>query len=240
MIAPRRWWPDVLALAAFVAVTVALASGHLLDFDQRVADWAFAHQPPVPYWTARVLNYLGQGGQVLTPVSLILTGLLFWRTRSVRATFPFIAAFILTYLTIGPAKIYFDRAAPRFTGPEKTILFNPHADGIYAMSYPSGHMGNVLVWYAVMAVLITALLRRPLSRTEWLAIRVAPVAIVFCTTVYLGFHWVTDSIAGVLLGFVLARIILRIPFDTIPLPPVVGRWAGPAGFRPERPRESLV
>ncbi|MEU4691675.1 phosphatase PAP2 family protein [Actinoplanes sp. NPDC023714] len=228
MIAPRRWWPDLLALVAFVALTVALAAGHLLAFDQRVADWAFAHQPDAVYWPARVLNYLGQGGQVLTPISLILTGLLFWRTRSVRALLPFIAAFFLTYVTIGPAKIFFDRAAPRFTGPEKTVLFNPHADGIYAMSYPSGHMGNVLVWYTVIALLLTALLRRPLSRAEWLALRVAPVVIVFCTTVYLGFHWVTDSVAGVLLGLVLARIIARIHFDAIPLPSGLGRWSAPA------------
>ncbi|MEU8237238.1 phosphatase PAP2 family protein [Actinoplanes missouriensis] len=218
---------------AFVALTVALAAGHLLAFDQRVADWAFAHQPPVLYWTARVLNYLGQGGQVLTPVALILTGLLVWRTRSVRAVFPFVAAFVLTYLTIGPAKLLFDRAAPAFTGPDKTELFNPAAIGKYGMSYPSGHMGNVLVWYTVMAVLIAALLHRPLTRREWLALRVAPVVIVFCTTVYLGFHWVTDSVAGVLLGLVLARIIARIPWDAIPLPALRG-WERPAGFSASR------
>jgi membrane-associated phospholipid phosphatase len=229
VIVSRRWWPDLLALAAFAGLTAVLAAGHLLTFDQRVADWAFANQPSFVYWTARVLNYLGQGGQVLTPVSLILTGLLVWRTRSVRAVLPFALAFVLTYCTIGPAKIFFDRAAPRFTGPEKTVLFNPHADGIYAMSYPSGHMGNVLVWYAVMAILIAALLKRPLTRRESILLRVVPVVIVFCTTVYLGFHWVTDSVAGVLLGLVLARIIERVRFDAIPLPALRG-WERPAGF----------
>jgi membrane-associated phospholipid phosphatase len=229
VIAPRRWWPDLLALAGFASLTAVLAAGHLLGFDQRVADWALSNQPDAVYWPARVLNYLGQGGQVLTPVALILTGLLTWRTKSVRAFLPFVAAFVLTYLTIGPAKIFFDRAAPRFTGPDKTILFNPHADGIYAMSYPSGHMGNVLVWYTVIALLITALLGRRLTRREWLALRAAPVVIVFCTTVYLGFHWVTDSVAGVLLGVVLARLIERIRFDAIPLPRLRG-WERPAGL----------
>ncbi|WP_255689118.1 phosphatase PAP2 family protein [Actinoplanes sp. DH11] len=224
------WWPDLLAVAAFAGLTAALAAGHLLAFDQRVADWALTHQPGFVHWPARVLNYLGQGGQVLTPVALILTGLLFWRTRSARALLPFAAAFVLTYLTIGPAKIFFDRAAPRFTGPEKTVLFNPHADGIYAMSYPSGHMGNVLVWYAVIALLLAAVLRRPLNRTEWLAIRVAPVVIVFLTTVYLGYHWVTDSVAGVLLGVVLARLIDRIPWDAVPLPAALRRWNHPSGL----------
>ena len=79
------------------------------------------------------------------------------------------------------------------------------------MSYPSGHMGNSMVWYAVIALLVAALLGRPLSRWEWIAVRVVPVTILFCTTVYTGFHWVTDSVAGALLGLFLARLIERIP-----------------------------
>jgi membrane-associated phospholipid phosphatase len=230
----QGWWLDLALVVAFAVLTFALIGGHLLTFDQRVADWAFAHQPRPAYWTARVLNYLGQGGQVLTPVALILTGLLTWRTRSVRSVFPFVAAYLLTYLTIGPAKIFFDRAAPTFTGPDKAVMFNPYAAGKYAMSYPSGHMGNTLVWYAVIALLTAALLGRPLSRGQTLALRVLPVVIVFCTTVYLGFHWVTDSIAGLLLGVVLARILQRVPWETIPLPQ---RWDRPA-FTSRSPRAS--
>ena len=233
MTTKRSWWLDLVLLVAFVAVTVALIRGHLLAFDQRVADWAFDHQPRPVYWTARVFNYLGQGGQVLMPVTLILTVLLVRRTRSARAVLPFAAAFVLTYVTIGPLKIWADRAAPRFEGPERTVMFNPYADGAKAMSYPSGHLGNALVYYAVMAMLIAALLRRPLHRWETFAIRVVPVAVVFCTTVYLGFHWVTDSVAGLLLGVVLARLIERVPWDTVPLPRL-GGWERPAGLTPPR------
>lgn len=225
------WWLDAVLLAAFVALTVALINGHLLTLDQRVADWALGHQPKPVYWTARILNYLGQGGQVLTPVSLILTAALAWRTRSIRSVFPFAAAFVLTYLTIGPLKIWAGRAAPRFLGPDPVIMHNPNADGAYAMSYPSGHLGNSLVWYAVIAILLAALLHRPLSRWETWTIRFVPVAIVFVTTVYTGFHWLTDSVAGVLLGVVLARLIERIPFDRVPLPRLRG-WERPAGFTP--------
>jgi membrane-associated phospholipid phosphatase len=209
------WWFDVLLLAAFVGLTVALANGHLLALDQRVADWAFAHQPAPVYWTARVFNYLGQGGQVLMPVGLILTGVLAYRTRSWRAVLPFTAAFVLTYLTIGPLKIWADRAAPRFDGPAKAVMFNPYASGAKAMSYPSGHMGNSLIWYAVIALLIGLLLQRPLRGWESFAVRVLPVAVLFCTTVYTGFHWLTDSIAGVLLGLVLARLIERVPWERV-------------------------
>ncbi|GAA2647413.1 phosphatase PAP2 family protein [Paractinoplanes durhamensis] len=213
-----RWWFDAALVVAFVALTVALLHGHLLSFDQRVADWSFAHQPAPIYWTARVFNYLGQGGQVLMPIGLILTGVLFYRTRSWRALIPFAAAFVLTYITIGPLKIWAGRAAPRFDGPDKAIMHNPAASGVEAMSYPSGHMGNSMVWYAVMALLLAAILRRPLRRWETLAVRVLPVAILFLTTIYTGFHWVTDSVAGALLGLFLARLIERIPVSWWALP----------------------
>ncbi|GAA1598330.1 phosphatase PAP2 family protein [Actinoplanes couchii] len=213
----RSWWPDLLALAAFAALSVALARGQLLALDQRVADWALADQSSPFYWTARVLNYLGQGAQVLMPVALILTFLLWRRTRSLRAVLPFVAAFFLTMATIGPAKIFFDRAAPRFKGPDPVIMFNPDAAGDLARSYPSGHVGNSFVWYAVIALLLAAVLNRTLSLREKFLVRVLPVTIVLITTVYTGFHWLTDSIAALFLGFVLARLLERIPWDRIPV-----------------------
>ena len=225
----RGWWVDLALIAGFVALTVALIDGHLLGLDQRVADWAFGHQPRALYLIARAFNLLGQGGQFLIPVSLILAVLLIRRTRSVRPLLPPIAAFVLAYLTIGPLKIWADRAAPAFTGPEKTIMFNPYAAGAKAISYPSGHMANSLVWYAAIAVLIAALLRRPLSRRESFAVRYLPPAILFITTVYTGFHWLTDSVAGLLLGLFLARVMDRVPWDSAPLPSLRG-WSRPAGL----------
>ncbi|WP_045744509.1 phosphatase PAP2 family protein [Actinoplanes rectilineatus] len=237
MTSPRTlsWWPDALAAGALVWLTAALATGLLLDLDVAVADWVFAHQPPVVYWTARTFNYLGQGLTVVTPIAAILTFFLVRRTRSVRAMLPLIVTFVLTYVTIGPIKLVFDRAAPRFTGPDRAELFNPAAIGDLGMSYPSGHMGNVMTWYAIIALLTAALLGRRLHPWEWVTIRVAPVVIVFWTTVYLGFHWVTDSVAGLLLGLVLARVLQRIPWERLPLPAFLHRWDRPAGLNADRP-----
>ncbi|MEV8507239.1 phosphatase PAP2 family protein [Actinoplanes sp. NPDC051475] len=209
----RSWWPDVVLLAGFVLLTFALARGHLLALDVQVADWVSEHRPTPLYWTLRVLNYLGQGGQVLMPVAILLAGLAAWRLRSVRPLLLFAGAFVLTYVTIGPLKIWLDRAAPAFKGPDREILFNPAASGKDAMSYPSGHVANALAWYFVIAVLLGVLLARPLSKRAHLALRVAPPVIVFITTTYLAFHWITDSVAGLLLGLILARLLARVPWN---------------------------
>ena len=79
------------------------------------------------------------------------------------------------------------------------------------------------------------MLRRPLTRREWVLIRVVPVVILFLTTVYTGFHWLTDSVAGVLLGLFLARLLDRVRWDAIPLPARLGHWAGPAFTPTDRP-----
>ncbi len=227
MTRPRSWWPDLGFTAAFVALTVLLAAGHLLAFDAAVADWADAHRPAPLYWTARVLNYLGQGGQVLMPVAILLAGAVAWRTRSIRPLLVFAAAFVLTYVTIGPLKIWLQRAAPRFPGTDRTELFNPAAVGNLGMSYPSGHVANALVWYGVIALLLGALVGG-LSAPALLALRVLPPVIVFCTTTYLSFHWITDSIAGLFLGLVLTRLMARVPWDTVPLPFLHNGWERPA------------
>ena len=217
MTRPRSWWPDLGFLAAFVLLTALLGAGRLLGFDAAVADWADAHRPAPLYWAARVLNYLGQGGQVLMPVAILLAGALAWRRRSVRPLIVFAAAFVLTYVTIGPLKMWFQRAAPRFTGPDRTHLFNEAAAGPLGVSYPSGHVANALVWYGIIALFAGALAGGLAPRTL-LLLRVLPPVIVFCTTTYLSFHWITDSIAGLLLGLILTRLMARVPWDTMPLP----------------------
>ena len=72
------------------------------------------------------------------------------------------------------------------------------------MSYPSGHTANTVVWYGVLVLLLAALLPAAARLGERsgarLALRLAPPAIVAVVTTYLGFHWITDTVAGLLAG----------------------------------------
>ncbi|MGC5660031.1 phosphatase PAP2 family protein [Micromonospora sp. WMMD723] len=224
---PAGWWYDLLLLTALVALTGALATGHLFGVDRAVADWAGAHRPTAAYWVARVLNLLGQG----TPLTLLAAALgvlLAVRLRSVRPVLPPVVAFVLTLLTIGPLKVWTARPAPSasvkepFLPPEQTLpLFQHDLPVRYAQSYPSGHVANAIVWYGVLALLLVPLLRtvgRRMPPRLATAVRVVPPLVVLCTTTYLGWHWLTDSVAGLLLGLLLDRLLRRIPWDDLPLP----------------------
>ncbi|MER7891791.1 phosphatase PAP2 family protein [Micromonospora sp. NPDC094482] len=224
---PAGWWFDALLLAGLVGLTVALAADQLFGIDRAVADWAQAHRPTAAYWVARVLNLLGQG----TPLTLLAAGLgvlVAVRVRSIRPVLPPVVAFLFTYLTIGPLKVWTARPAPSasvkepFLAPEQTLpLFQQDVPFRFAQSYPSGHVANAIVWYGVLALLVAALLRsmdRPVPHRVIIAVRVLPPLIVLSTTTYLGWHWLTDSVAGLLLGLLLDRLLHRIPWDDVPLP----------------------
>ncbi|HEU4422146.1 MAG TPA: phosphatase PAP2 family protein [Pilimelia sp.] len=233
---PARWSYDAALVAGLVGLTAALAAGALLDLDLAVRDWVDAHRPPPAYWLARALNLLGQGGMLLLPVSVGLALALTWRTRSVRPLLVIAATFVVTYVTIGPLKLLTDRGYPHAEHlPHPERLFS---DPVGGTAYPSGHVANAVVWYGVIALLLAALLRAygrraPGRAANW-ALRVLPVAVVFATTTYLGYHWLTDAVAGLLLGLLIDRMLRRAPWDTLPLPDRLAGWRQPAQLGRDR------
>ncbi len=210
---PAGWWFDVALLAGFVALTAALAGGFLLGLDSAVERWCDSNRPEAARLLARAVNLLGNGGPLIS-LCMLIALLLGLRRRSVRPVLPVVAAFLLTGFVTLPVKLWTDRAAPSADLPDRVELFNDLPPGLYGESYPSGHLVNALVCYGVLALLLAPWLRAGVRR--WL--RFAPAVLVFASTVYLGFHWVTDSVAGLLLGLVLDRLLARVPWDDLPLP----------------------
>lgn len=199
----RRIKSELALLLALALITLAAAKGWTAGLDEGVRAWVKAHQNEAVHWIAEVLNKLGQGVVVAWILGGGLTVLLLWRTRDWRDAVPWAAAFALTYLTIGPLKIWSRRDSPNSTLPNAVEFFNDQA--AYTMSYPSGHVVNAIVWWGVIAWAL-ARLWRPIPA----AVRVVPPVIVVCTTTYLGHHWLTDGLAAVALGLLIDRIVRRV------------------------------
>lgn len=229
---PRGWWLDVLLVAGFVAVTVALVRFPALNrWDLTVRDWVDAHRPPPVRWLVLICDLFGQGGPLMT-LTLVVAVILARRYRTVRPIMPALSAPILTTATILPLKLYTERGAPHF-GPVR--LFS----GAGWTEYPSGHVTNAFVYYATLALLLAPFLPVAARRTlQW-----APPFIVSFGTTYIAYHWFSDAVAGFLLGWFLSRLQLRIPWERVPLPARFDRAADKVDAAPraerERPRAPL-
>lgn len=204
----RDWWTCAVYLAAFAGLTAALAAGALLGADVAVRDWCDAHRPEPLRLAAKGLNVLGSAN-LLATVLLVVALVLAVRDRTPRPVLRVLVTAAASYVVVIPIKVLTDRSAPHAPWPDPERLFTHDA----GWSYPSGHVLNTLIWYPVLIVLVDRLLRRPIDPRLRRAILVAPVVIVSGAVTYLGFHWLTDSAAGVLLGLGLQRALRRLPLE---------------------------
>jgi undecaprenyl-diphosphatase len=144
--------------------------------------------------TAAVLNTLGLV-YVTLPVRILIAGFLAWRRRWWHLA-AFVSAVVLSEVSIGTLKSLYDRARP----PGSLVATS-------GSSFPSGHAVAATVT-AVAAVI--ALLPEGPTRYWWGAAAAAFALLMGLSRAYLAAHWLSDAVAGVLLGasFALASTLV--------------------------------
>ena len=137
---------------------------------------------------AVALSWLGSTW-VNWPLRVLALALLAWRTHWLRLT-AFALAVVTSELFIGPVKALVDRPRP----PGALIETS-------AASFPSGHA----IAAAVTAVgLVLVLAEAGSTRWRWEVRAVAFASVMALSRVYLRAHWLSDTVAGALLGAGLA------------------------------------
>ena len=137
---------------------------------------------------ARVFNVVGLT-YVMAPIRLGIAGWLAIRRRWWHFA-AFVSAIVVSEIAIGTLKALYDR--PRALG---SLVETSSA------SFPSGHAVAASVT-AVAAVI--ALVPEGPRRYRWGAAAVAFSSLMALSRTYLGAHWLSDAIAGVLLGTTIA------------------------------------
>jgi membrane-associated phospholipid phosphatase len=187
--APVRDAAVTAAVLALTAVAFAAVADHgVLAHVQRVDEaWlrlmVSGRAAPVTA-VARFFNLLGLV-YVTLPVRIAIAGYLALRRRWWHMA-AFIAAVVLSEVLIGPLKNAYDR-----TRPPGSLVATSGA------SFPSGHAiaASVTVVAAVIALVPPG--RR---RVVWGTAAVGFSILMAASRAYLAAHWLSDAIAGILLG----------------------------------------
>ncbi len=231
LLPPRRvarLWPLISASTALLAV---VALGAVIFYRENNKPFGFELEwmsdiveHRLPIWTvpALVFNALGGGVIAIFVVPfIIIAGLLLWRRRW--AAIYFTIAVIVSPLVVELLKKSFGR--PRPTDILVTTDFG---------SFPSGHSANAALIATVLGIVFA-------RRWIWVVGALYTVAMMLSRT-YLGAHWISDTIGGMLVGVAVA-VAVWAPFALVLYrerqlphsPPWRAKPAGPPAAPPAGP-----
>ncbi|MHA7177265.1 phosphatase PAP2 family protein [Arthrobacter sp. Sr24] len=184
----RLFWVSLPALAVVLAgVWIMMATGNHPPFHKFDDGWyQLMRSSRTPWLTDanRVLDFAGNTGMVIYSVLLLLVLLRrHWRLALFTAAVN-LGALGLTHLI----KFLVDR--PR---PADRLVPVDHG------SYPSGHVSGTVTAMVVTAVVLGKL-------WMWISGTILSIAMMYSRT-YLGVHWFSDTIAGVLVGVGLTLLL---------------------------------
>ncbi len=199
-----RHWRLLVALGAilvFVVMTAdILVEGSLRAFDGTIAE-IFDTRTGVSLRTILIpIAFIGEDRSAVAFIAAILV-IATVTTRSLRPGLTVVGTMAANFVVIEVTKFAFGRTAPD-TGED---FF-----GGGALSYPSGHSANtIIIWTLLLRIVIglwghkMPFLRTPMRRFAV----VATLAVVFGgSLVGLNQHWVTDIVAGWLIGIALSML----------------------------------
>jgi membrane-associated phospholipid phosphatase len=186
-----RLWPLVISVVALLLT----AAGGLLLAARRAApgidtEWMgemLEHRNLLGEVPALVMNFLGGGWFAVVVVPILVIGAL-CLVRRFRAAIFFGSATAASAIAVQVLKQLLGRARPL----DKLVQIDTG-------SFPSGHVANAATMAAVLCIVFW--------RTwVWLA-GAAYVLLMMLSRTYLGVHWLTDTLGGLVLGVAIAVMV---------------------------------
>jgi undecaprenyl-diphosphatase len=195
-----RWWSTSVRVAGLLMGLVVVAlqvsqHGWLVDVDNAVIAWMVGHRNPVADHIA--LTVTNAFGPAETACAAVLVAILAAvRFRSGVSGLTVIAAVGGASALCTALKLLLARARPPI-GIQETLETD--------YSFPSGHVTGTVALFG-MLVVVVGMHRRDAVNACLTCTAVMVVAAVASSRLYLGVHWLTDVVAGVLLGSAVVAI----------------------------------
>lgn len=203
-----RWLADALSARArmisallagsltYVIVDI-FVQGPLTQLDIVVQRWDGEAQFPALSDTAWIYDKLGQRS-VLVPILLVVAGVFARRHRTWRPVVLAMLSFLVLNVVVGAMKILIGRAETE-TGSVDVLT-----GGVI---FPSGHSSNMVLSGGLIIYLFWRYAEDPPLRRLTVLIAVL-TSLTILTSLFIGSHWLTDLVAGVLVGGLLLQLVI--------------------------------
>ena len=173
----------------FAGLGEYVKTGATQAFDENVLRWLGAHQTKMLTAIMTEMTYLGTGTVVLMVVGV--AALFLWHTEHKHSARLLLAAVAGNILLNGALKLFFNRPRPSvFTWQVAAV----------SSSFPSGHAMSATVCYGTVAYLVARLQRHRWARALTLGGAIVLILLICLTRLYLGVHYPSDVIAGIIVG----------------------------------------
>ena len=187
----------IAGMLGFAALGEWVREGGTQRYDVAGLQWISQHHTPLLTKVMTELTFLGTGSVVLTIVGV--SALFLWHTQHKHSARLLLAAVAGSILLNSMLKLWFAR--PR---PEVFERLTHTASS----SFPSGHAMSATVCYGTVAYLVMRLQKHHWSRVLTGTSATILILLICTTRLYLGVHYPSDVIAGMLIGLAWASFCM--------------------------------
>lgn len=196
---------STMLLGAFILMTsevheASLGETELIGtLDHQAFEFAGKMRTPQRNAIAVDITALGSGTVLVIVVTVVVLLLSFrkWYIDIVQLLIAAIGSGVLSYVM----KLYFVR--PRPSGLTHLVL-------VQSYSYPSGHSLSSAAVYFTLAILWFLKLKNHLERTLSIMLSLTIMSLIALSRIYLGVHYLSDVLAGILVGVGWAAIVASV------------------------------
>jgi undecaprenyl-diphosphatase len=205
---------------AFAKFASHVRSGATLAFDDAVLRWIGHHRAPMLDHVMLETTFLGTGTVVMMVVAV--SAMFLWLTKHKYSALLLLIATAGGLLLNNLLKLGYGRPRPQVFEWGTTVV---------SWSFPSGHAMSAAVVYGTVAYLAARLQRRHLHRVFTLLMAATLILLIGFSRLYLGVHYPSDVIAGVIIGLAWAAFCMA----TLEAIQLYARTRAPRVLTHERP-----
>jgi undecaprenyl-diphosphatase len=173
----------------FAKIAAKVVSGKTTGFDEAAMRFMGQHQ--VPWISHLMIEFTMLGTGIVVAMIVAVSALFLWLYDYRNSSTLLLVTTLGGMLLNNVLKLGFDRPRPQF------FEWGTH---VMSSSFPSGHAMSAAIVYPTVAYLAARLQKTHLARLATMLVAALLVSLICLSRVYLGVHYPSDVLAGVVVG----------------------------------------